>query len=72
MAQKPADPFSSLLVSGIITWVCVQTFINLGAMTRMLPLTGVPLPLISYGGSSVIFMLWGLGLVLNVSRGNID
>src|SRR3989344_824437 len=72
IAQKATDPFSSLLVSGIITWVCVQTFINLGAMTRMLPLTGVPLPLISYGGSSVIFMLWGLGLVLNVSRGNID
>lgn len=72
IAQKAADPFSSLLVSGIITWIGVQAFINLGAMTRMLPLTGVPLPLISYGGSSAIFMLWGLGLVLNVSRGNID
>lgn len=72
IAQKAADPFSSLLASGIITWIGVQALINLGAMTRMLPLTGVPLPLISYGGSSMIFMLWGLGLVLNVSRGNID
>lgn len=72
IAQKAADPFSSLLASGIITWIGVQALINLGAMTRLLPLTGVPLPLISYGGSSMIFMLWGLGLVINVSRGNID
>ncbi|PIR42312.1 stage V sporulation protein E [candidate division WWE3 bacterium CG_4_9_14_0_2_um_filter_35_11] len=72
IAQKAADPFSSLLAYGVITWIAVQALINLGAMTRMLPLTGVTLPLISYGGSSMIFMLWGLGLVINVSRGNID
>lgn len=72
IAQKAQDHFSFLLASGVITWIGVQALINLGAMTRMIPLTGVPLPLISYGGSSMIFMLWGLGLVINVSRGNIE
>ncbi len=68
IAKKAPDIFSSLLVSGVILWISVQLLINLFAMVRIMPLTGVPLPLISYGGSSTIFMLWALGLVLNVSR----
>lgn len=68
IAKKAPDRFSSLLVSGVILWISVQMLINLLAMVRIMPLTGVPLPLISYGGSSTIFMLWALGLVLNVSR----
>lgn len=68
IAKKAPDLFSSLLVSGVILWISIQLLINLCAMVRIMPLTGIPLPLISYGGSSTIFMLWALGLVLNVSR----
>jgi cell division protein FtsW len=68
IAKKAPDIFSSLLVSGVILWISIQLIINLCAMVRIMPLTGIPLPLVSYGGSSTIFMLWGLGLVLNVSR----
>lgn len=68
IAKKAPDMFSSLLVSGVILWISIQLLINLCAMVRIMPLTGIPLPLISYGGSSTIFLLWGLGLVLNVSR----
>ncbi len=68
IAKKAPDMFSSLLVSGVILWISVQLLINLCAMVRIMPLTGIPLPLISYGGSSTIFMLWALGLILNVSR----
>jgi cell division protein FtsW len=68
IAKKAPDMFSSLLVSGVILWISIQLLINLCAMVRIMPLTGIPLPLISYGGSSTIFMLWALGLILNVSR----
>lgn len=68
IAKKAPDLFSSLLVSGVVLWISIQVLINLSAMVRIMPLTGIPLPLISYGGSSTIFLLWGLGLVLNVSR----
>jgi len=68
ISHNSNNPFGSLLSAGVIAWISIQALINLGAMSRLLPLTGVPLPLISYGGSSIIFMLWGLGFVLNVSR----
>ncbi len=70
IAQTSKDRFSALLVIGVMIWMSVHIFINLSAMVRLFPITGLPLPLISYGGSSMIFMLWGLGLVLNVSRSN--
>lgn len=69
IAQRADNKFSMLLVSGVILWIAVQMVINLGSMVRLLPITGIPLPLISYGGSSAVFIMWGLGLVLNVSRG---
>lgn len=68
IARYAQNRFESTLVSGVMVWVSVQMLINLGAMTRILPITGIPLPLISYGGSSAIFLLCGLGLVLNVSK----
>jgi cell division protein FtsW len=57
-----------LLASGILFWLSAQSALNLGAITGILPLTGVPLPLISYGGSAIIFLLAGMGLVVNVSK----
>lgn len=71
IANNSDDIFSKLLVMGVVIWFSTQALINLLAMVRIFPLTGVPLPLISYGGSATIFMLLGFGLILNVSRNNI-
>jgi cell division protein FtsW len=67
VAARAPDPFAQLLALGLSSWVAVQTLINLGAMVRLLPLTGVPLPFISYGGSSLILLLVAMGIVLNIS-----
>jgi len=53
---------------GISCWIGVQAFVNLFAMVHLIPLTGVPLPFISYGGSSMIVSLMGIGVLLNISR----
>ncbi len=67
-AKRAPDTFGRLLALGITSWIAVQTVINLSAMIALLPLTGVPLPFISYGGSSLIIMLAAVGILLNVSR----
>ena len=68
IAQEAKDKFGQLVAVGITAWLGVQTFVNLFAMVRLIPLTGIPLPLISYGGSSMIFGLTALGILLNVSK----
>ena len=68
IAKKAPDNFSRLLVVGITTWILIQAFINIGAMLNILPLTGVPLPFISYGGTSLIVLLAAVGIVLNISK----
>lgn len=68
IAKRAVDPFGKLLASGVGSWLGVQTCINLGAMVALIPLTGVPLPLISYGGSGLVITLAALGIVLSVSR----
>lgn len=68
IALLTKETFSRLLVTGIIFFIGVQTIINLGAMVALVPLTGVPLPFISYGGSSLMISLSGMGIVYNVSR----
>jgi cell division protein FtsW len=68
IAKNAPDNFSRLLAVGITTWVLVQAFINIGAMLNIFPLTGVPLPFISYGGSSLIVLLAAMGIMLNISR----
>lgn len=62
------DNFGKLLGSGIATFLAIQTFINLGAQTALIPLTGIPLPFISYGGSSLIIDLCAIGILLNISQ----
>ena len=61
-------PFSSMVVYGIVGKVAVQTFLNIAVVTKTIPNTGISLPFISYGGSSVMFLLIEIGMVLNVSR----
>ena len=68
IAKRAPDQFSKLLAGGIATWISIQTLINLATMVALLPLTGVPLPLISYGGSSTIATLVGVGMLLSISK----
>jgi cell division protein FtsW len=58
----------SLLATGVTSFIGLQTIINLAGMTHLLPLTGVPLPMISYGGSSLLAGMFSLGILLNVSK----
>lgn len=67
-ARRAPDRFGMLLAGGVTGWLGVQALINMGAVTGMLPITGVPLPLISFGGSSLVFTLAGLGMLLSVAR----
>jgi cell division protein FtsW len=68
-AQKAKDRYSKILVTGLTSLVLVQAIINLFAVMGMAPLTGVPLPFVSYGNSSLMAMLFAVGLILNVARG---
>lgn len=68
IASACKDRFSKFLVTGIMTWLTAQAFMNIGAMVGLLPLTGVPLPFISYGGTAMVVNLAAIGIVLNISR----
>ena len=68
IAQRAQDPFAKNAAIGVACWICVQAFINMGAMIGLLPLTGVPLPFISYGASALIAELIGIGILLNISK----
>lgn len=68
MAALHADRFGALLATGVVCWLGAQGFENLGMNLGLLPVTGVPLPFVSYGGSSVIAAWMGVGLLLKVSR----
>lgn len=68
IAVTAPDTFSSLLAAGVTTMIILQTIINLGVVTSTLPITGIPLPMISYGGSSLLFTLSGIGILLNISK----
>lgn len=68
IAKNAPDMFAMLLASGITVWIVVQFFINIGAMIGLMPLTGIPLPFVSYGGSSLIILLTAVGILLNISK----
>lgn len=68
IAERAPDEFGRLLVLGIITWLGVQTLMNIGAMVGLLPLTGVPLPFISHGGTALMLNMAALGIIVNVSK----
>jgi cell division protein FtsW len=67
-AARAPDNFSSLLAAGITTMIVLQAMLNIGVVCGLLPITGVPLPLVSFGGSSLVPTLAGVGLLLNISR----
>lgn len=68
IAQGAPDMFGRLIAVGVIAWILFQSFINISAIIGLIPLTGIPLPLISYGGTSLAVILAAVGIVLNVSR----
>jgi cell division protein FtsW len=68
IARTAPDAYSRILATGISLWVLFQAAINIGAMLSLLPLTGIPLPFISYGGTSLVFTLVGMGMLLNISK----
>jgi cell division protein FtsW len=69
VAKKAKDSYGKLLVAGLTSLVLVQATINLFAVMGLAPLTGVPLPFVSYGNSSLMATLFAVGLILNVARG---
>ncbi len=68
VARNASDDLGKFMAAGVSSWLAIQSLVNLAAMTALLPLTGIPLPLISYGGSSMVFMMMAMGLLLSVSR----
>lgn len=67
-AAQATDVFGRLLAAGIVSWFGLQVLINLGAVTGLLPITGVPLPFLSYGGSSLVVSLAAVGILVNIAR----
>ena len=68
IAIKAPDTFSGLLAAGITTWLVAEACINMMVVTALLPVTGIPLPFISYGGSALIINLVAIGILLSISR----
>jgi len=68
IAKRAQDEFSRFIAIGITSWIGLQAFFNMAAVTGLLPLAGIPLPFISYGGSHLIAELAGVGMLLSISR----
>lgn len=72
IALHAPDRFGALLAAGITSWITGQALVNMGAVTGMLPVTGVPLPFVSFGGSSLVVTLGAVGVLLNVARHQVS
>ena len=70
VSARATTNFSKVLSGGITAWFAIQVVLNLSSMVALTPLTGIPLPLISYGGSALITMLSGIGILINIARNN--
>ncbi len=68
IAKDAPNRFGYLLAGGITGWIFFQAFINMAAISRLIPLTGIPLPFVSYGGSAMIASLAGVGILINISK----
>jgi cell division protein FtsW len=68
LAQRCTDPFGAYIATGITTWIAVQTILNVGGITSLLPLTGVPLPFMSYGNNALAAVLMAVGVLASISR----
>jgi len=68
IAKSAPDNFGVYLSIGIVSWIVAQMFLNIGGMIGIIPMTGVPLPLVSHGGSSVLATCLALGILINISK----
>lgn len=68
VAKNAPDDFGKIVAMGIVSWVIFQAFVNISAILAIIPLTGIPLPFISYGGTSFVFLMVGMGILLNISK----
>jgi len=68
IAKNAPDTFGKLIAVGITSWIIFQALINISAISGLIPLTGVTLPFISYGGTSIVFLMIGVGILLNISK----
>jgi cell division protein FtsW len=68
VAQRAPDPFGRYLAGGVTVWIVVQALVNIGAVVGTFPIAGVPLPLVSFGGSSMLTLLAAVGMLLNIAR----
>ena len=66
-SMRAPDTYGALVAGGITAWISVQAFINIGAVTNVLPTTGIPLPFISYGGSAMIVFFAAIGITASVN-----
>lgn len=67
IAKGAPDKFSSILAIGLVSWIGIQTFLNIASMVALVPLTGIPLPFFSYGGTALVMTLIATGILLNIS-----
>lgn len=68
IAKNAPDEFGRLVAVGITVWITAQAFVNIAANTALIPLTGIPLPFVSYGGTSLVFLLFAVGVLMNISK----
>ncbi len=66
------DTFGAMLAAGITSWICLQAFINIGVVVGLIPVTGIPLPFVSAGGSSLIISFAAVGILLSISRETVE
>lgn len=72
IARNAPDRFSQVLATGLTSWIGIQAFLNIASMVALVPLTGIPLPFFSYGGSSLVMVLVACGILLNISIYNSE
>ncbi len=72
VALAAPDTFGALLAAGITAWLCIQAFINIGVVVALIPVTGITLPFISAGGSSLTISLAAVGILLSISRETVE
>ncbi len=72
ISKKAPDKFGKLVATGITTWFVYQAFVNIAAMVALVPLTGIPLPFVSYGGTALLCALVGVGILINISKFTVE
>jgi cell division protein FtsW len=68
VARHAPDRFGMLVAAGVTAWIAGEAIINIGAVIGVLPVSGVPLPFLSVGGSSLVITMFGAGIVANIAR----